>query len=112
MSGSFIPAAAAISTAWINRQKFQLPIMGAYKAMVESHFNVAFLFDETLTPERLAQCPVVFLPNVGALTAAGVPHVHRLCCARRRAYREQGYELVFRRGRSLAQLSVQPIVWG
>ena len=50
--------------------KFQLPIMGAYKAMVESHFNVAFLFDETLTPERLARCPVVFLPNVGALTAA------------------------------------------
>jgi len=52
-----------------HQENFQLPIMGAYKAMVESHFNVAFLFDETLTSGRLAEYPVVFLANVAALTA-------------------------------------------
>jgi hypothetical protein len=52
------------------QEKFQLPVMGAYKAMVESHFNLEFLFDETLSPGRLAEFPVVLLPNVAALTAA------------------------------------------
>ncbi len=52
-----------------DQKKFQLPIMGAYKAMVESHFNLEFLFDETLTSERLSEFPVLFLANVAALTA-------------------------------------------
>ncbi|MGI9457630.1 MAG: beta-galactosidase trimerization domain-containing protein, partial [Aeoliella sp.] len=50
------------------QEKFLLPIMGAYKALVESHVPVDFVFDETLTKHRLAQFPVIVLPNVGALS--------------------------------------------
>jgi len=50
------------------QEKFLLPIMGSYKALVESHVPVDFVFDEMLTKERLAQFPVIVLPNVAALS--------------------------------------------
>ncbi|MCX7017494.1 MAG: alpha-amylase family protein [bacterium] len=51
------------------QEKFLLPVMGAYKALVESHFCVGFIFDETLNADILRSYPVVFLPNVAAMSA-------------------------------------------
>jgi hypothetical protein len=49
------------------QEKFLQPVMGAYKALIESHFDVEFLFDETITAERLSQYPIVFLANVATM---------------------------------------------
>ncbi len=50
------------------QESFQLPVMGAYKACVESHLDVGFIFDETVSAEGLRPYPVVFLPNVAVVT--------------------------------------------
>lgn len=55
---------------WYGRlsySRFYRPIVGAYKALVESHLPVDFLFDETLTSEALAAYPAVVLANAGVL---------------------------------------------
>ena len=49
-------------------EKFLLPVMGAYKALVESHIPVDFLFDESLSLDSLLAFPVVFLPNVACMS--------------------------------------------
>lgn len=67
---------AAIYYSWKTRDaygrsdqaRFQLPIMGAYKALIESHIDVAFLFDEDVSAASLAQYPVIVLPNVAILS--------------------------------------------
>jgi len=51
-----------------HQKKFIVPVMGAYKALIENHLCVDFLFDETLTYEIIAQYPIVFLPNVACLS--------------------------------------------
>lgn len=55
-----------------DQKKFLVPVIGAYKALTESHFNVGLLFDETLTDESIAKFPAVYLPNVAAMTAQEV----------------------------------------
>lgn len=50
------------------QEKFQLPVLGAYKALIESHLQVDFLFDESIALDRLREFPVIFLPNVGAMS--------------------------------------------
>lgn len=49
------------------QEKFQQPVIGAYKACIENHFDVDFLFDEQVSREKLAQYPVVILPNTAIL---------------------------------------------
>lgn len=44
-----------------------MPVVGAYKALVESHIPVAFVFDETVSAAILAEFPVLVLPNVAIL---------------------------------------------
>jgi len=52
-----------------NQRIFLLPVMGAYKALTESHFPIDFVFDETLTLKTIEEFPVIFLPNVAAMSS-------------------------------------------
>jgi hypothetical protein len=40
---------------------------GFYKVCIEEHLPVGYLFDQTLTPENLAQCAVIALPDAAVL---------------------------------------------
>ncbi|MEQ8846758.1 alpha-amylase family protein [Botrimarina sp.] len=73
--GEFLPHVGLYYSAktrdWYGRESqegFVLPVMGAYKALVENHFQVDFLFDETVSAESLSRFPVVFLPNTAILS--------------------------------------------
>ncbi len=50
------------------QQRFLQPVMGVYKALIESHIGVDFVFDETIDLQRLRQFPLLVLPNVGAIS--------------------------------------------
>lgn len=47
---------------------FQRAVLGAYKALVESHYPLEFIFDENVSAARLAEFPVVWLPNVSTMS--------------------------------------------
>jgi hypothetical protein len=66
--------------------RFGLPVMGAYKALVENHLQVDFVFDETVTLDRLRQFPVIFLPDVAVMTDEEVALIQ--------AYVRQGGHLI------------------
>lgn len=51
-----------------DQAKFLLPMMGAYKALIENHFQVDFIFDETVSLDILKQYSVIFLPDVAVMT--------------------------------------------
>lgn len=51
-----------------NPDAYERCVVGAYRALVDLHYQVEFLFDESATPERLQQFPVIFLPNAAILT--------------------------------------------
>lgn len=76
LRGEFVPQAALYFSAktrdWYGRDeqsRFIVPLTGAYKALVESHCQVEFLFDETVDRNHLTRYPVVVLPNTAILTA-------------------------------------------
>ena len=48
--------------------RFLQPVMGLYKALVENHFDIGFVFDESLTLDALCKYPVLALPNTAALS--------------------------------------------
>ena len=50
-----------------DQARFILPVMGAYKALIENHFQVDFIFDETVSLEALRTYALVFLPDVAVL---------------------------------------------
>ncbi len=47
---------------------YQQSFHGAHKALVYEHIPLGILLDENLTPERLRQFPIVFLPNAAILS--------------------------------------------
>jgi hypothetical protein len=51
-----------------NSDAYERCVVGAYRALVDLHYQVEFLFDESATLERLRQFPVVYLPNAAILT--------------------------------------------
>ncbi len=53
-------------------QRYFQPILGAHKALLESHIPVGFLFDENVTLDRLKPFPVVYLANTAILTTEEV----------------------------------------
>jgi hypothetical protein len=75
--------------------------MGVYKALVESHFSVDFVFDETATGETLQSYPVVILANVAAMTTAEVDMFSR--------YVESGGNLVATAETSLYDENGEPL---
>lgn len=55
---------------WYAREqpsRYENAIIGAHRAMAESHIAVDILFDEDVTLDRLKQYPVIVLPNVAIL---------------------------------------------
>lgn len=56
---------------WLGRDKpalYYASVQGAHKACVYEHLGFGFLFDESLSLQRLQAFPVVCLPNTGILT--------------------------------------------
>lgn len=56
---------------WYAREhpgRYQMAVAGAYKALTESHLATDFLFDESLSAEKLAAFPVVYLANAAILS--------------------------------------------
>ncbi len=56
---------------WIGRDQspnYYQSVQGAHKALVYEHLGFGFLFDESLTLDKLKQYPVVCLPNAGILS--------------------------------------------
>lgn len=51
-----------------NPDAYERCVVGAYRALVDLHYQVEFLFDESATLERLQQFPVIYLPNAAILT--------------------------------------------
>lgn len=50
-----------------NAEAYFQSFMGAHQVLVESHIPVEFLFDETITLERLRRYPVIYLANTAIL---------------------------------------------
>lgn len=66
---------SALNRDWYGREnqgRFQAPVVGCYKALVENHFNVNFIFDETLSLENICEYPIIWLPNVAAMSSGEV----------------------------------------
>ncbi|MDA2929535.1 hypothetical protein MYX84_06245 [Acidobacteria bacterium AH-259-O06] len=55
-----------------NVDKYFRCVVGAYRALVDLHYQVEFVFDESVTLERLQQFLVIYLPNVAILSAKEV----------------------------------------
>ena len=65
---------------WFGRENptgYFRSFMGAHQMLVESHFPVEFLFDETVTLETLQRYPVVFLANTAILSPAEIDLIRR-----------------------------------
>ncbi len=84
-----------------NQRRFLQPVMGVYKALVENHLCVDFVFDETVNLATLQQYPVLILPNVAALTPTEVERIasyveaggHLIATAETSLYDEHGQRL-------------------
>lgn len=75
---------SALTRDWYGKEhqgRFQSPIVGCYKALVENHFNVNFLFDETLSLGKAQEYPVIWLPNVAAMTSKEVEIFREYVCS-------------------------------
>ncbi|HMO85723.1 MAG TPA: beta-galactosidase trimerization domain-containing protein, partial [Lacipirellulaceae bacterium] len=51
-----------------DQERFIVPVTGFYKALVESHFQVDFVFDETANLRLLNEFAAIVLPNVAVLS--------------------------------------------
>jgi Hypothetical glycosyl hydrolase 6 len=74
---------------WYGRedpQRYFKSLMGAHRALVESHVPVGMLFDEAVTLEQLAGFPVVYLANTAILSPGEIEMFRR--------YVDQGGRLI------------------
>jgi hypothetical protein len=66
---------SARSRDWYAREeakRYLSAFCGAHKALVESHIPVGVVCDENVSPERLREFPVMYLPNTAILSAKEV----------------------------------------
>lgn len=66
---------SARSRDWYGREqapRYWQAFAGAHKALVQAHLPLGILFDESVSTERLAQFPVVYVPNAPVLSAGEV----------------------------------------
>ncbi|MCL5019795.1 MAG: beta-galactosidase trimerization domain-containing protein, partial [Patescibacteria group bacterium] len=56
---------------WYGREdspKYMNAFWGAHKALMQSHITMGMVMDENVSPERLKEFPVVYIPNAPVLT--------------------------------------------
>ncbi len=56
---------------WFGREdspKYMAAFCGAHKALVQAHIPMGFIMDENVSPERLREFPVVYVPNAAVMT--------------------------------------------